>query len=117
MPEQVTINIGENAVVPTPPPGHKWEKVIHDSNVAWLATWKENVNDNIKYVLLGATSSLKGQSDLKKFEKARSLKVCKMFLVVMNWLCLRVVVLGGFFRNIYIVFVKTIWKSSRTSSC
>ena len=32
------------------------------------------MNDNFKYVFLAATSSLKGQSDFKKFEKARSLK-------------------------------------------
>jgi len=43
--------------------------------VTWLATWKENVNENIKYVFLAANSSLKGQSDFKKFEKARELKV------------------------------------------
>ncbi len=36
--------------------------------------WKENVNDNFKYVFLAANSSLKGQSDFKKFEKARELK-------------------------------------------
>ncbi|KAJ3227143.1 DNA topoisomerase 1, partial [Chytriomyces hyalinus] len=73
-PEQVTINIGKEAKVPEPPAGHKWGSVVHDNTVAWLATWKENVNDNIKYVLMAATSSLKGQSDLKKFEKARELK-------------------------------------------
>lgn len=76
MPEQVTINIGKGAKVPAPPKGHKWEKVVHDNTVTWLATWKENVNNNIKYVMLAATSSLKGQSDYKKFEKARELKVC-----------------------------------------
>jgi len=37
--------------------------------------WKENVNDSFKYVWLAAGSSLKGQSDYKKFEKARELKV------------------------------------------
>ncbi|KAJ1921364.1 DNA topoisomerase 1 [Mycoemilia scoparia] len=76
MPEQVTINIGEGAKIPDPPPGHSWGKIIHDNRVSWLATWKENVNDNIKYVFLAADSSLKGQSDLKKFEKARTLKGC-----------------------------------------
>ncbi|KAG9296437.1 hypothetical protein G9A89_015029 [Geosiphon pyriformis] len=73
-PESVTINIGKNAKVPSPPPGHKWGGVVHDNTVTWLATWKENVNDAIKYVFLAANSSLKGQSDLKKFEKARELK-------------------------------------------
>lgn len=74
MPEQVTINIGKEATVPEPPAGHKWGSVIHDNTVTWLATWKENVNGNIKYVMLAATSSLKGMSDYKKFEKARDLK-------------------------------------------
>ncbi|KAJ3384140.1 DNA topoisomerase 1 [Entophlyctis sp. JEL0112] len=73
-PEQVTINIGADAEVPPAPEGHSWGNVVHDNTVAWLATWKENVNENIKYVLMAATSSLKGQSDLKKFQKARELK-------------------------------------------
>ncbi|GAO50775.1 hypothetical protein SAICODRAFT_5454 [Saitoella complicata NRRL Y-17804] len=74
MPEQITINIGKNAPVPTPPEGHSWKEVRHDNTVTWLATWNENVNNNVKYVFLAAGSSLKGQSDLKKFEKARKLK-------------------------------------------
>jgi len=73
-PEQVTINIGKDAKIPEPPAGHSWNKVIHDNTVTWLATWKENVNENIKYVFLAANSTLKGQSDFKKFEKARELK-------------------------------------------
>ncbi|GAA5863944.1 hypothetical protein JCM3774_004426 [Rhodotorula dairenensis] len=73
-PEQITINIGKDAPVPQPPKGHKWKSVVHDNNVTWLATWKENINNNVKYVFLAAGSSLKGQSDLKKFEKARALK-------------------------------------------
>jgi DNA topoisomerase-1 len=73
-PEQVTINIGPNAPVPQPPPGHKWGGIQHDDKVTWLATWKENINGNIKYVMLAANSSLKGMSDYKKFEKARELK-------------------------------------------
>lgn len=74
MPEQVVINIGEDAPVPNSLPGHKWGNVVHDSTVTWLASWKENVNDSTKYVFLAAGSSLKGQSDMKKFEKARDLK-------------------------------------------
>lgn len=45
--------------------------VQHDNSVTWLATWKDNVNGNVKYVFLAANSSLKGQSDFKKFEKVR----------------------------------------------
>ncbi|WBW72411.1 DNA topoisomerase I [Schizosaccharomyces osmophilus] len=73
-PEQITINIGKEAPVPKPLPGHHWAEVRHDNTVTWLATWHENVNNNVKYVFLAAGSSLKGQSDLKKYEKSRKLK-------------------------------------------
>ncbi|KAJ3274687.1 DNA topoisomerase 1 [Terramyces sp. JEL0728] len=73
-PEQVTINLGADAKIPEPPKGHSWGTVSHDNTVTWLAMWKENVNESTKYIFLAATSSLKGQSDMKKFEKARELK-------------------------------------------
>ncbi|KAL2128718.1 hypothetical protein VTI74DRAFT_8808 [Chaetomium olivicolor] len=74
MPEQVTINIGKEAKVPDPPAGHKWKAVQHDNKATWLAMWQENVNGNYKYVMLAANSTIKGQADHKKFEKARELK-------------------------------------------
>ncbi|KAF9132070.1 DNA topoisomerase 1 [Mortierella sp. 14UC] len=73
-PEQVSLNLSKDAPVPKAPAGHKWGAIIHDDTKTWLATWKENVNDSTKYVFLAAGSSLKGQSDLKKFETARALK-------------------------------------------
>ncbi|EJD03354.1 uncharacterized protein FOMMEDRAFT_20466 [Fomitiporia mediterranea MF3/22] len=73
-PEDVTINIGESATIPKPNMPGKWKAVIHDQTVTWLANWTENVNGNHKYVFLAAGSSLKGQSDMMKFEKARELK-------------------------------------------
>ncbi|KAF4501680.1 DNA topoisomerase I [Fusarium agapanthi] len=73
-PEQITINIGKGAKVPEPPKGHKWKAVQHDQKATWLAMWQENINQNYKYVMLGADSDIKGQSDFKKFEKARELK-------------------------------------------
>ena len=74
MPEQVTINIGKDTLIPTPPAGHEWKAVQHDNTCTWLAMWKENINNNTKYVMLAANSSIKGQSDWKKFEKSRELK-------------------------------------------
>jgi DNA topoisomerase-1 len=74
LPEQITINIGKGAKVPPPPEGHKWKEVRHDQEGTWLAMWQENVNGNYKYVMLAANSDIKGQSDYKKFEKARELK-------------------------------------------
>ncbi|KAJ1727815.1 DNA topoisomerase 1, partial [Coemansia biformis] len=73
LPEQVTINIGPGTTIPDPPAGHRWGKVQHDNTVTWLAMWKENINSNTKYVFLAAGSSLKGQSDMRKFDKARNL--------------------------------------------
>ena len=75
-PEDITINIGQYAPIPVPNVPGNWKKVINDNTVTWLATWTENINQNHKYVFLAAGSSLKGQSDMQKFEKARELKVC-----------------------------------------
>jgi DNA topoisomerase-1 len=74
MPEQITINIGEKAKVPAAPAGHKWKEIKHDHEGTWLAMWQENINGAYKYVMLAANSDVKGQSDHKKFEKARELK-------------------------------------------
>ncbi len=74
MPEQITINIGEKAKVPEPPAGHRWKEIKHDHEGTWLAMWQENINSAYKYVMLAANSDIKGQSDFKKFEKARELK-------------------------------------------
>ncbi|CAK1363795.1 unnamed protein product [Cercospora beticola] len=73
-PEQITINIGKEATVPKPPEGHKWKEIKHDQEGTWLAMWQENINGAYKYVMLAANSDIKGQSDYKKFEKARELK-------------------------------------------
>ncbi|KAG8526991.1 uncharacterized protein KY384_008420 [Bacidia gigantensis] len=73
-PEQITINIGKEAMVPAPPEGHRWKDIKHDQEGTWLAMWQENINSAYKYVMLAANSDVKGQSDHKKFEKARELK-------------------------------------------
>lgn len=73
-PEQITINIGKEANVPRPPEGHTWKEIKHDQTGTWLATWQENINGAYKYVMLAANSDIKGQSDHKKFEKARELE-------------------------------------------
>ena len=74
-PEQITINIGSEATVPAPPDGHRWKEIKHDKEGTWLAMWQENINGAYKYVMLAANADIKGQSDYKKFEKARELKV------------------------------------------
>jgi DNA topoisomerase-1 len=39
-----------------------------------LAKWSENINGDIKYVWLGAGSTFKNESDLKKLEKIQRIK-------------------------------------------
>ena len=73
-PEDITLNLSKECKVPEPPAGHQWGEVRHDNTVAWLAMWKENISDSLKYVRFAANSSVKGQSDFKKFETARNLK-------------------------------------------
>ncbi|KAM3390362.1 hypothetical protein ACQJBY_012142 [Aegilops geniculata] len=75
-PSDITINIGEKAPVPVCPiPGESWKEVKHDNTVTWLAFWNDPINQkDFKYVFLAASSSLKGQSDKEKYEKARKLK-------------------------------------------
>lgn len=73
-PEDIALNLGVDAPVPPAPEGHKWGEVRHDKSVVWLAMWKENISDSFKYVKLAANSSIKGISDMKKFETARNLK-------------------------------------------
>ncbi|XP_048327556.1 DNA topoisomerase 1 alpha-like isoform X1 [Ziziphus jujuba] len=75
-PRDVTINIGVDAPIPECPiPGERWKEVRHDNTVTWLAFWNDPINPKeFKYVFLAASSSLKGQSDKEKYEKARMLK-------------------------------------------
>uniref|UniRef100_A0A2P2LZ50 DNA topoisomerase I n=1 Tax=Rhizophora mucronata TaxID=61149 RepID=A0A2P2LZ50_RHIMU len=75
-PSDITINIGKDAPVPECPiPGERWKEVKHDNTVTWLAFWNDPINQKeFKYVFLAASSSLKGQSDKEKYEKARKLK-------------------------------------------
>ena len=80
--------------MPEPPPGHKWKAVINNQYVSWLAGWKDSINTKdwkcvslfcvsrclcvttlfrfLRYVQLGATSTIKGESDQRKYEKARA---------------------------------------------
>lgn len=75
MPEDVIINVGKGEKIPRCPlPGHNWKGVVHNDTVTWLAFWMENVNNGKKYVWLHPSSQFKGQSDLDKYEKARTLK-------------------------------------------
>jgi len=75
--ESVNINISEDACPPiTLLPGHAWGSIRHDPSVTWLCGWEENVQQSTKYVMLAASSSFKGKSDMEKYTKAIRLKAC-----------------------------------------
>jgi len=75
MPEQISLNLSKGAKVPPcPVPGHSWGPIIHNPEVTWIACWKENINNDHKYVQFAAQSSIRGKSDRSKFEIVRKLK-------------------------------------------
>jgi len=73
-PEDVTINIGKDAMIPPTLDNHKWGKIIHDRHVEWLASWKDIITGKTKYLWLGASSHFKASSDQEKFDMAKKLK-------------------------------------------
>ncbi|KAG7522676.1 hypothetical protein JOB18_028195 [Solea senegalensis] len=73
-PEDVIINCSRESCIPVPPAGHRWKEVRHDNSVTWLASWTENIQGAIKYIMLSANSKLKGEKDWEKYEVARKLK-------------------------------------------
>jgi len=74
-PEDVIINISKDAIIPKPNlPNHKWKEIIHDKNVIWLASWKENITGKTKYIFTSLDSFFKSKSDESKFDLARQLK-------------------------------------------
>jgi len=71
IPEQVQLNVSECSRVPAcNVKGHAWGELRHDPQVQWLAQWKENINNQVKYMQLSAQSSFKGKSDRSKYNKA-----------------------------------------------
>lgn len=77
IPEFVTINHSLESPIPSCPiPGHNWKKVSCNQEATWLAAFKdERASFTLqKYVMLAAESSIKGENDRKKYEKARRLK-------------------------------------------
>ncbi|XP_029910003.1 DNA topoisomerase I, mitochondrial [Myripristis murdjan] len=75
-PEDVIINCSKNSCIPAAPPGHHWKEIRCDNTVTWLASWTENIQGSIKYIMLNANSKLKGEKDWEKYEIARKLKSC-----------------------------------------
>jgi len=75
-PEDVIINIDNNAN--TPPcilNGHHWRNIVHDNRSTWIASWKDSITDNYKYINLASISSIKMEREIEKYDKSRKLKM------------------------------------------
>lgn len=76
-PEYVTINIGPDNMIPKcHVPGHAWKAVVSKPECTWLGNFKDEskAKSGVKYLFLGADSSIKAKNDIKKYKKAKMLK-------------------------------------------
>ena len=64
--KDVTLNLGKEAKVPE----GKWDKIIHDKDSMWLASWMDFLTQKRKYVWLADSAGLKQDRDKEKYEKA-----------------------------------------------
>lgn len=76
MPKDVTLNLDKDAPIPKPHlyPEHKWNKIVHQRESIWLATWKDEITGKNKYIFPSVESTFKSDSDKEKFDLARKLK-------------------------------------------
>jgi len=68
-PKDVTLNLGREAKVPK----GDWEKIIHEKDFMWLASWMDVLTQKRKYVWLADTAGLKQERDQAKYDKATKL--------------------------------------------
>lgn len=74
-PEDVIINLSKDAIIPDPNlQNHTWGKIINDTSVIWLASWKDTIKKKNKYIFTSFDSYFKSKSDEEKFNLAKKLK-------------------------------------------
>ncbi|CAB1104174.1 unnamed protein product [Ectocarpus sp. CCAP 1310/34] len=70
----IAINCAEGVCVPRcDMPGYAWQSVQHNPSATWLSKW-DGLLVGTKYMMLAASSSFKGKSDMAKYDKAMKLK-------------------------------------------
>jgi len=74
LPQDITLNLSNDAPIPDTIYGNKWKEIIHDPYVDWLASYPDIISGKTKYIWLGASSSWKMENDKEKFDLARKLK-------------------------------------------
>ncbi len=73
-PEDVVLNLSEDASVPAPPIPGNWKNVAHDHESIWLAYWVDKLSQVRKYVWPSDVSDLRQERDKMKYENAKKLR-------------------------------------------
>ncbi|HYY91121.1 MAG TPA: DNA topoisomerase I [Candidatus Dormibacteraeota bacterium] len=73
-PEDVVLNLSEDAPIPAPPVPGKWKDIAHDHESIWLAYWVDKLSQVRKYVWPSDVSDLRQERDKMKYENAKKLR-------------------------------------------
>jgi DNA topoisomerase-1 len=73
-PEDVTLNLDEEAPIPPAPPGHHWKEIVHEHDSMWLASWYDKLSDKRKYIWLADSADLRQARDQEKYIQAAKLE-------------------------------------------
>lgn len=73
-PEDVTLNLDEDAPIPPAPPGHHWKEIVHEHDAMWIASWWDDLAKKRKYIWLAETSRLRQERDKEKYRQAAKLE-------------------------------------------
>jgi len=68
--EDVELNLSPDALRP---PGN-WKVIVWQSEVMWIARWRDKLTGKTKYVWFSDSSILKQRKDIEKFDKAMELR-------------------------------------------
>ncbi len=69
--KSVTLNLDKHAIIPK----GKWNRIMHDNNSMWIASWKDFITKKMKYVWLSDTSKIKQDMEKTKYNKAAQLSL------------------------------------------
>ena len=73
-PEEVVLNLDEDAPMPPAPDGHAWGERVHEHDSMWVASWYDKLAKKRKYVWLADSSHLRQERDKEKYVKAQKLE-------------------------------------------
>jgi len=68
--EDIELNLSPDALRP---PGN-WKVIVWQSDVMWIARWRDKLTGKTKYVWFSDSSILKQRKDIEKFDNARELR-------------------------------------------